>query len=74
MIRQDLITINLSILSFNSSLVSNDTLLLCPSLTLINELEEDHLVDCLSNFTLVNILLAVSTVCLRSSMGKQYPI
>ena len=63
-------TVNLSILSLNSSLVSNDTLLLDSSLILINGLEEDCLVNCLSNFSLVNILFAVSTTCLRSSMGN----
>ena len=63
-------TINLPILSPNLSLVSNDTLLLAPSLMLMNGLAEVCLVSCLSNFALVNILFAVSTACLRSSIGK----
>ena len=61
-------TANLSILLPTSTLVSNDTLLLCPSLILINGLEEDCLVNCLSNFSFINILFAVSTACLRSSV------
>ena len=61
-------TVNLSILSPNSSLVSNDTFLLIPSLMLMNGLVEACPVSCLCNFSLVNILFAVSTACLRSSM------
>ena len=63
-------TINFSILSFNSSLVSNDTLLLAPSLMLISGLVDVCPVNCLSNFSLVKILFAVSTANLRSSMGN----
>ena len=64
-------TANLSILSPKSSIVSNDTLLLFyPSLILKNGLEEACLVNCLSNYSFVNILFAVSTACLRSSMGN----
>ena len=63
-------TVNLSILSFNSSLVSNDTLQPAPSLMLMNGLVEVCPVNCLSSFSLVNILFAVSTACLRSSMGN----
>ena len=64
-------TANLSILLPNSSLVSNNTLqLFCPSLMFIDGLEDVCLVNCLSNFSFVNILFAVSTACLRSSMGN----
>ena len=62
-------TVNLSILSFNSSLGSNDTLPLAPSLILMNGLVETCLVNCLSSFSLVNILFTVSTVCLRPDLG-----
>ena len=60
-------TVNLSILSPNLSLVSNNTF---PSLMLMNGLAEACPVSCLSNFSLVNILLAVSAACLRSSIGN----
>ena len=63
-------TVNLSILSLNLSLVSNDTFLLVPFLLLMNGLVEACPVSCLSNFFLVNIQFAVSTACLRSSMGN----
>ena len=63
-------TANLSILLPNSFLVSNDTFLLCPSLILINGLEEDCPVNCLSNFSFVNILFVVSTACQRLSVGN----
>ena len=36
----------------------------------MNGVDEDCLVSCLSNFSLVNILLAVSTACLRFSIGN----
>ena len=63
-------TVNLSILSPNLSVVSNDTFLLAPSLMLMNGLVEACPVNCLSNFSLVNILFAVSNASLRSSMGN----
>ena len=64
-------TANLSILSPNSSFVSNDILLLfCPSLMLMIGLDKVCPVNGLSNFSFVNILFAVSTTCLRSSMGN----
>ena len=63
-----IMTVSLSILSPNSSLVSNATLLLAPSLILINELVEACPVNCLYNFSLVNIFFALSTACLKSSM------
>ena len=63
-------TVNLSILSPNSSLALNDTFLSVPSLIFMNGLAEVCPVSCLSNFSLVNILFAVSTACLRSSMGN----
>ena len=65
-----IMNISLSILSPNSSLVSNATLLPAPSLVLINGLVEACPVNCLSSFSLVNILFAVSTACLKSSMGN----
>ena len=37
---------------------------------LINGVEEDYPANCLSIFSLVSILLAVSTVALKSSIGK----
>ena len=63
-------TVNLLISSPNMSLVSNDTFLLAPSLILINGLVEVCLVNHLSNFSFVSILFAVSTACLRSSIGN----
>ena len=63
-------TVNLSILSPNSSLVSSDTFLLTPFLILMNGLVEVCPVSCLSNFSLVNILFTASTACLRSSIGN----
>ena len=36
----------------------------------MNGVDEDSLDNCLSIFSLVNILLALSTACLWSSMGK----
>ena len=65
-----IITTNLSILSPSSSLMSNDTFLLWLSLMLMNGVDKDCPDNCLSNFSFVNILLAVSTACLRSSMGN----
>ena len=37
---------------------------------LMNGVDEDCPDNCLSIFSFVNILLAVSTACLRSSMGN----
>ena len=37
---------------------------------LMNGVDEDCPDNCLSNFSFVNILLAVSTACLRLSMGN----
>ena len=37
---------------------------------LMNGVDKDCQDNCLSTFSFVNILLAVSTVCLRSSMGN----
>ena len=65
-----IMTINLSNLSPNSSLMSNDTLLLAPSLMLMNGLVEACPVCILSSFSLVNILFAASTACLKSSTGN----
>ena len=65
-----IMTVNLSILSPNSSLALNDTFLSVPSLILMNGLVEVCPVSCLSSFSLVSILFAVSTACLRSSMGN----
>ena len=62
--------VNLSILSPNSSLALNDTFLSVPSLIFMNGLVEVCPISCLSSFSLVNILFAVSTACLRSSMGN----
>ena len=64
------LTTNLSILLPNSSLVSNDTYLWWPSLILINGVDDDCPANCMSNFSLGSILLAVSTACLRSSIGN----
>ena len=44
------------------------------SLILMNGVDKDCLVSCLSNFSLVSILLAVSTACLRSSIGNSIPV
>ena len=65
-----IMTVSLSILSPNSSLALNDTFLSVSSLIFINGLAEVCPVNCLSSFSLVNILFAVSTACLRSSMGN----
>ena len=62
--------VNLSILSPSSSLALNDTFLSISSLIFMNGLVEVCPVSCLSNFSLVSILLAVSTACLRSSIGN----
>ena len=63
-------TVNLSTLSSNLSLVLNDTFLLALSVMLMNGLVEVCPVSCLSRFSLVNILFAVSTACLRSPLGN----
>ena len=47
------------------------TFLSVPSLIFINGLAEPRPVNCLSNFSLVNILYAVSTACLKSSIGNK---
>ena len=49
----------------------NVTLLLSPSLTFINGVKDVCPANCLSIFSLVNIVLAVSTACLKSTLGKR---
>ena len=63
-------TVNLSNLSANSSLALNNTFLSAPPLIFKNGLVEVCPVICLSSFSLVSIHFAVSTACLRSSMGN----
>ena len=41
-----------------------------PSCIFINGVEDDWPANCLSIFSFVNILLAVSTACLKSSIGN----
>ena len=62
--------VSLSILSPNSSLALNNTFLSVSPLIFINGLVEVCPVSYLSNFSLVSVLFAVSTACLRSSMGN----
>ena len=63
--------VSLSILSPNSSLALNDILLSVPSLILMKGLVEVWPVNCLSSFSLVSLLFAVSTACLRFPIGNR---